>query len=115
MKKTISTIAITLIGALTYGQSNLLKPTPDTAKSYKADPNRAYQIALTIDQLNVLLQTSQAGFVPYLKGIKLPMDKLDNAQAYHTGIINQVVTQYRQQFVGDSLKHVADNIKKQNR
>jgi hypothetical protein len=106
MKKAILIIALALISAVSIAQT---KPQPvkkDTALIYKADPARVYQVSLTAEQLMSLVQTSQAGVVPYLKYIKLPMDKLDYAQSYFNTIVASVSEQYRKQYVADSLRTV---------
>ncbi|MBK0378581.1 hypothetical protein [Mucilaginibacter segetis] len=105
MKKAILTIALLACAAVTFGQTTKEKAKPDTSK-YQPDPKRVYQIGLTGDQLSSLMGTSQEGVIPYLKKIKLPMDKLDDAQVYFQTIQTAVATQFRKQYVADSLSAV---------
>jgi hypothetical protein len=100
MKKTILTFALLAITAISFAQTK-----KDTTKSeYKADPKRVYTIEITAEQLSSMVETSRAGIIPYLKTIKLPMDKLDEAQAYFNGIHSRLADQYRKQYLTDSLK-----------
>jgi hypothetical protein len=100
MKKSILTIALLAIATISFAQTK-----KDTTKSeYKADPKRVYTIEITADQLSSVVETSRAGIIPYLKTVKLTMDKLDEAQAYFNGIHSRLADQYRKQYLADSLK-----------
>lgn len=102
MKKSIFTIALLAIATISFAQTK-----KDTTKSdYKADPKRIYTIEITADQLSSIVETSRAGIIPYLKTVKLPMDKLDEAQAYFNGIHSRLADQYRKQYLADSLKTI---------
>ncbi len=107
MKRSILTIALLAIATISFSQTK-----KDTTKSdYKADPKRIYTIEITADQLSSIVETSRAGIIPYLKTIKLPMDKLDEAQAYFNGIHSRLADQYRKQYLTDSLKTLKPKLK----
>lgn len=104
MKKSFLLLAFAAITLTSLAQvkTDNLKQIP----KYSPDPKRLYQLQVTADQLGSLMETSQAGIIPYLKKVKLPMDKLDNAQIYFLGLHQQLVTQFRQQYIADSLKSI---------
>lgn len=112
MRKIFFTALLILATLTNFAQSMEKRAAADTAGKYKAADNRIYQFALNGEQISLLLQSSQAGVIPYLKTIKLPMDKLDEAQQVFATIINGVAYQYRQQFVADSLRATKPAIKK---
>ena len=101
MKKTILILLSTVISTVCLAQVK-----KDTARKYVPDPNRVYNLNLHARDIQTLLQTSQAGFIPFLKSIKLPMDKLDEAQTYFNNLQQTVIRQFREQFAADSLKAV---------
>lgn len=113
MRKIFFPALLLLLATLSNFAQSIEKRAPaDTAGKYRATNNRIYQFALNGEQISLLLQSSQAGVIPYLKTIKLPMDKLDEAQQVFATIINGVAYQYRQQFVADSLRATKPATKK---
>lgn len=113
MKRILSAALLITVTVSSFAQSIEKKAVADTAGKYKPANDRVYQFALSGEQIGLLLQSSQAGVIPYLKTIKLSMDKLDEAQQVFATIINGVAYQYRQQFVSDSLRAAKPAIKKQ--
>ncbi|WP_374951122.1 hypothetical protein [Mucilaginibacter sp.] len=106
MKKTALLILCALLGVNSFSQTPQSKKDSSKAAGYQPDPNKLYNIALTSNQISTLLQSSQAGVIPLLKAIKLPMDKLDDTQAYFAALTGNISNQYRRQYVTDSLKSI---------
>ncbi|MEO7212665.1 hypothetical protein [Mucilaginibacter sp.] len=105
MKKAIfitAMMAIT-ISAFSQAKTDVIKAPADT--TYRPDQKRVYTIQLTAGQLIDLTQTSQAGVIPYLKSVKLTMDKLEGVQGYFNTIHQGIAIQFRQQYVADSLAY----------
>jgi hypothetical protein len=107
MKKIILTIVIMTIAGVSFAQTK-----KDTTKAaYQPDPKRVYSFQLTADRLSSLIETSRTGVIPYLKSVKLTMDKLDEAQAYFINIHQQLADQFRKQYLTDSLNTVKPKLK----
>jgi hypothetical protein len=74
---------------------------PDT--TYRPDPKRLYIIQLTAEQLQALVQTSQAGVIPFLETTAIKLADLKKVQPYYSDIYQIVSWQLRQQYLVDSL------------